>query len=241
MKRKKALSSIVDDNPTNLEVLLNALNEEGFEMLVAINGKIAIEQAEYAQPDIILLDIMMPDMDGFETYNRLKARAETKDIPVIFMTALSQTEKKVKGFNLGAVDYVTRPLQHEEVIARVTTHLTLRNLQRELQEANHALRESDERYMLALRGAKDGIWDWNLKTDEIYYSARWQEMLGYADGEIQNHPDEWFTRVHPDNIESVRTALAAHLEGDHPYYETEYRMRNKDGDYRWMLSRGIAL
>ena len=247
-RKKKDVVLIVDDNPTNLEVLLAALKDEGFSVLVSVSGELAIEQAEYAQPDLILLDVMMPGIDGFETCRRLKADAKTKDIPVIFMTALSETEKKVKGFEVGAVDYVTKPLQHQEVIARITTHLTLRNLQRRLQEtnnvlheANEALRESEERYALALRGAKDGIWDWNLKTDEISYSARWKEMIGYTDGEIGNQADEWFRRIHTDDIDSVQAAITAHFKGDVSYYESEYRMSHKNGDYRWMLTRGVAV
>ena len=240
-EKKEGVILIVDDNPTNLEVLLAALKEEGFRILVSVEGKLAIEQAERAQPDLILLDVMMPDIDGFEICRLLKDNVKTQDIPVIFMTALSETKKKAEGFDVGAADYVTKPLQHQEVIARITMHLTLRNLQRDLQEANAALRESEERYALAARGAKDGIWDWNLKTDEVYYSTRWKQMLGYADNEIQNHLDEWFTRVHPDDIESVQTAIAGHLEGNLLHYEAEYRMSSRDGSYRWIFSRGTAV
>ena len=101
----------------------------------------AIEKAEYAHPDIILLDVLMPGIDGFETCRRLKAEVSTKDIPVIFMTALSETVDKVKGFQLGAVDYITKPVQYEEVLARVTTHLTLRNLTKRLLEQNFRLQQ----------------------------------------------------------------------------------------------------
>ncbi len=130
---------IVDDIPTNIEVLMEVLNEAAFEVLVALDGHGAIEQAHYAKPDIILLDVMMPGIDGFETCRRLKAHETTREIPVIFMTALSETVDKVQGFRLGAVDYITKPLQHEEVLARVNTHLTLRQLQQDLQAANQQL------------------------------------------------------------------------------------------------------
>ena len=96
----------------------------------------ALKQVNDVTPDIILLDVMMPGIDGFETCRRLKTRAETKDIPVIFITALSDAVDKVKGLNIGAVDYVTKPLQQEEVLARVNTHLTIRKLQRSLEEKN---------------------------------------------------------------------------------------------------------
>jgi two-component system sensor histidine kinase ChiS len=132
---------LVDDIPNNLNVLLDFLNQSGFEVFVAIDGESALEVVDYAPPDIILLDIMMPDIDGFETCRRLKANPATQDIPVIFLSALSNTVDKVKGFELGAVDYITKPLQTEEVLARVTTHLTIRHLQKELQKVNQELEQ----------------------------------------------------------------------------------------------------
>ena len=130
---------IVDDNPTNLDVLFDCLDKTGFEVFVAEDGQSAIEQLNYTKPDLILLDVMMPGLDGFETCRRLKADPHAKHIPIIFMTALTETEDKVTGFKVGAVDYVTKPLQYEEVIARVNTHLTLRNLQQDLQQQNSRL------------------------------------------------------------------------------------------------------
>ncbi|MCA9932848.1 MAG: hybrid sensor histidine kinase/response regulator [Ardenticatenaceae bacterium] len=124
---------IVDDNPTNLNVLFTFLHEKGFKVLIAENGESAIERGILAKPDIILLDILMPGIDGFETCRRLQADPVTQDIPVILMTALNDTTDKVKGFAAGAVDYITKPAQYEEVLARVNTHLRLRHLQENLQ------------------------------------------------------------------------------------------------------------
>jgi len=130
---------IVDDVPTNLKVLFTYLREFGFDLRVAEDGEDALKQISYTKPDLILLDIMMPGIDGFETCRRLKANQETLDIPVIFMTALTDTIDKVKGLKMGAVDYISKPVQHEEVLARVTTHLTLRNQQRMLEKQNSEL------------------------------------------------------------------------------------------------------
>ena len=138
---KKGAILIVDDTPTNLEVLVDYFADNHFNLFVATDGESALEQVNHARPDIILLDVKMPGIDGFETCRRLKSNKETEDIPVIFMTALTDTVDKVKGFTLGAVDYVTKPIQHEEVLARVTTHLTLRTLQRRLQGANETLEQ----------------------------------------------------------------------------------------------------
>lgn len=139
---KKAVVLIVDDIPTNLGILFDYLTQHGFKVLVALDGTSAIEQVDYLQPDIILLDVMMPGIDGFETCERLKANPSTQDIPVIFMTALSDTVDKVRGFDIGAVDYITKPIQADEVLSRVRTHLTMRNLQKQLQEQNDCLLRS---------------------------------------------------------------------------------------------------
>lgn len=132
---------VVDDTPHNISILFDALSHYGYQVLTERDGKSAIEQIRYARPDLILLDVMMPGMDGFETCRRLKSDPDTADIPVIFMTAMTETIDKVNGFNMGAVDYITKPFQLPEMMARVQTHLTLRQLQRELEQTNAQLEE----------------------------------------------------------------------------------------------------
>ncbi|MCJ8282397.1 MAG: hybrid sensor histidine kinase/response regulator [Rivularia sp. ALOHA_DT_140] len=144
---------LVDDNPTNLKVLFEAIGGYGWKALMATDGESAIEQAEYAKPDLILLDVMMPGIDGFETCRRLKENSITEHIPVIFMTALSDTTDKVKGLEIGAVDYITKPFQQEEVIARLKLHLKLsllnRNLEQQVQERTVKLSQSVEQLQQA--------------------------------------------------------------------------------------------
>ncbi|MEM9555890.1 MAG: sigma-54 dependent transcriptional regulator [Acidobacteriota bacterium] len=130
----RATILIVDDTPANLSVLLESLEIGGYDVLVARDGASALEQASYARPDLILLDVMMPGMDGFETCRRLKAQESTREIPVLFMTALADTRDKVQGFEVGAVDYIVKPFQQEEVAVRVATHLELARLRRRLEE-----------------------------------------------------------------------------------------------------------
>lgn len=132
--KETPLILVVDDTPTNLEVVTETLGDAGFEVAIATDGERAIKQATLSQPDLILLDVMMPGINGFETCRRLKAAAVTSDIPVIFMTALSDTTDKVTGFNLGAVDYITKPFQEAELIARVTTHIKLHQLTQNLEK-----------------------------------------------------------------------------------------------------------
>jgi len=118
--------------PENVSVLFEFLTKQSFNVFVAENGKRALQVVKMTKIQLILLDILMPEMDGFETCKRLKAESETKDIPIIFITALSDTVNKVKGFKLGAADYITKPFQEEEVLARITTHLNLHQLQQQL-------------------------------------------------------------------------------------------------------------
>jgi DNA-binding NtrC family response regulator len=132
---------VVDDTPTNVSLLLATLEREGFQVLVATDGTSAIEQAAYARPGLVLLDVNMPGIDGFETCRRLKAIPNTAETPVIFMTASNDLADKIRGFRSGAVDYITKPLQPEEVIARVRTHLKIQHLIREVEAANSELEQ----------------------------------------------------------------------------------------------------
>ncbi|MEG4913417.1 response regulator [Microcoleus sp. B7-D4] len=125
---------VVDDTPANLEVVCETLSDAGYEVATAINGDRALKRVQAYPPDLILLDVQMPGIDGFETCKRLKADPKTASIPIIFMTALSDADSKVKGFVLGAVDYITKPFQEQEVLARVKTHLQLRQLTKNLEQ-----------------------------------------------------------------------------------------------------------
>jgi len=135
---------VVDDTPANLGVICDYLTDYEFEIIAARSGEECLEIVAATAPDLILLDVMMPGLDGFAVCRRLKSDATTRDIPVIFMTALANTEDKVKGFAAGAVDYVTKPVQQEEVLARVRTHLTLRQQQIQLQTLNSTLSQFNQ-------------------------------------------------------------------------------------------------
>lgn len=137
MENEKIL--LVDDNPTNLQVLFQTLEGRGYNLLVAKNGEMALSITRKALPNLILLDIMMPGIDGYEVCRQLKADPTTREIPVIFLSALGDTKDKVQGLDLGAVDYVTKPFQPDEIIARVNTHLTIHRLKREVQEQRDEL------------------------------------------------------------------------------------------------------
>jgi adenylate cyclase len=144
---------IVDDAPANLGVVVESLEDHGFRVIVAQDGVEGLQRADLAKPDLILLDVMMPGPGGFETCRRLKALGSTHDIPVIFMTSLTDTEDKVTGFKVGGVDYVTKPLEIDEVIARVNTHLSLHAMRKQL-EAQNALLQLE---IMERRKAEDAL------------------------------------------------------------------------------------
>ncbi len=135
---------VVDDTPANLQLLTGMLKERGYKVRPVPSGKLALQAAKNEPPDLILLDIMMPEMDGYEVCERLKADEKLREIPVIFISALNETMDKVRAFGVGGVDYVTKPFQFEEVAARVSTHLELQRQRRELKENYEQLRRLEE-------------------------------------------------------------------------------------------------
>ena len=146
---------LVDDNPTNLQVLYQTLDGHGYKLLAARSGKDAIAIAERVAPDLILLDVMMPELDGFQTCVRLKAGERTRDCSIIFLSALNEPRDKARGLDLGAVDFVNKPFQADEVLARVRTHLTIRELQQQLRSRNEALEHELTVAQELLREARD--------------------------------------------------------------------------------------
>jgi signal transduction histidine kinase len=139
MEMSKATVLIVDDNPTNLALLFEALQVADYHVIVAQDGQSALERLQYTRPDIILLDIMMPGIDGYETLTHIKSHPVHKETPVIFMTAVHDAQHEIKGLEMGAVDYITKPFHIDLVLARLQTHLTIRSLQKSLQEHNSDL------------------------------------------------------------------------------------------------------
>ena len=379
---KKEHILIIDAQPANMSALSDLLAIAGFDVLIARTGEAAIKQLQQTVPDLILLDVVLPGIDGFETCRRLKASAITRNIPIIFITALSDTADKVQGLTLGGADYITKPFQEEEVLARIQNQLSLVRFMEQLQGQNEqlqqeirdrerflreqqriedALRQSEERlrrffeatseavlihengiildanqaaerlsgyaaseligmhlemltapesrpllyerlrlpgdspptevcalnkdshsfwvevtakniyyqgrnarvigirdltetkqaeaarrhseigFALAVEGASDGIWDWEIQTGKVYLSPRWKLLLGYADYEIPNRLEFWKQSLHPEDSEYVLTYLKNYLDQKIPTYQIEFRARHKDGTYRWIRARGAAL
>ena len=182
--------------------------------------------------ELIILDLLLPDSDGIETLSRLIHHKQT--IPVIVLTGFGDENLAREAVRLGAQDYLFKSQLTKEALFR-SIHYAL-----ERSRVSEALRESEERYALAALAVNDGLWDWNLHSNTVYYSPRWSAMVD-LESAITSSPDEWFDRVHPDDLPLVRQAIEEHLAGQSQHMEVEYRMRHRNGSYRWMLSRGAAL
>jgi diguanylate cyclase (GGDEF)-like protein/PAS domain S-box-containing protein len=234
MKSRPARILVVDDDDFSRDFLTRRLARMEFEVLQASGGRQALEILERETIDLVLLDIEMPGFDGVQVLKQLREKHSRIELPIIMVTAFSDTTDVIKALELGANDYLTKPVDFMVATARIRTQILTKR-------ADEARRESEERYALAIAGSNDGIWDWNLKTGEIFYSSRWKSMIGYADSEITGKPDEWMSRVHPEDLVRVRSDIAAHLQGTDPCFENEHRILHRDGTYRWVLSRGLAV
>ena len=229
MTPKRPTILAIDDNPQNLVTLATSL-ETDFDFQLASSGLQGLALAEAAPPDLILLDVMMPVVDGFETCRRFKANPKLGSIPIIFLTALSDLETEVSGLALGAADYITKPINVGLVRQRVRNLLQLTSLAREL-------KASEERLRLVMEATGEGIWDWQIPSGLIVHNAAWPLMLG-LDESLLTHPmDDFINRVHAQDLPAVQQAIQRCL-AEGADYVSEHRLRFKDSHYIWVLDRG---
>lgn len=225
---------IIDDNDMNRDMLARRLQRHGYEVRVAGSAQELLQRIQDENVDLVLLDIEMPEISGLDALKILRETYSAIELPIIMVTARSQSDDIVKALDLGANDYVTKPIDFPVILARISTQLSHKR-------AQQALRESEERYALAARGANDGLWDWDLQQDKVYFSSRWKAMLGYKENEIGDQPEEWINRIHDADRERVKQELASHQQCSSAQFESEHRVLHKDGAFRWMLSRGLAV
>jgi chemotaxis protein methyltransferase CheR len=178
---------VVDDTPASIAVLLSLLSGEGYKVLVAQNGEEALEQLRFTKPDLIMLDVMMPGLSGFEVCARLKADARLRTIPVLFMTALAEPEEKLMGFKAGGEDYITKPLQHDEVLARVKVHHTLYRAQRELETLNASLEQRIAERTAELSEANANLKQALQQIEQLKNQLQAENV--YLKEEIREHSD----------------------------------------------------
>jgi diguanylate cyclase (GGDEF)-like protein/PAS domain S-box-containing protein len=352
-RRGKALILVVDDDAAMRLLSRTVLESEGWEVEEAAEGSEALLVFELIMPDMVLLDVVMPGMDGFAVCSQIRKLKGGETVPVMMMTGLDDPESIQKAYDAGSTDFVTKPINwlvlghrvryilrasrtfedlfitesrnralldaipddmlrigtegtvletrgtggsllagkatesnknayevfpaqiaekvmkgvHEaietgeiqvfecqQLIEGVLKEWELRAVKnsdvdslvivRDItarKETERALRESEERYALASLAANDGLWDWNLKTNQVLFSGRWKSMLGYDDDELTGTIEDWFKRIHPDDLDQVKVDVNSHLEGISAHFTNEHRVLHKDGTYRWMLARGVAV
>ncbi len=246
MKTNKHLIMIIDDSPTNINILASTLKDE-FRLTIAKNGQTAFERLEQQLPDLILLDIIMPEMNGFEICRRLKADARTRDIPIIFITAMEEANKKTKGFELGAVDYITRPFHMAEVLARVRTHLSLRQMHLALGEKNRIIRKTlaeTSRQLDVLISNLPGI-VYRCRFDENWHmefiSDGCRNLTGYEPEHFSAQEGQPYTLMAvPEDRPSIKKDLDHALE-NHSSFELIYRVRTAPGHDKWFLEQGVGV
>jgi PAS domain S-box-containing protein len=253
----KASILVVDDTPDSLAMVAETLAAEGYDVRPADSGKLALNSVSKSRPDLILLDIRMPLMDGFEVCRRLKAPKQTRDIPVVFLSALHETEERVEGLKLGAVDFISKPFRKEELLARIETHLELSRLRKRLEQrvaertaelraaneqlkfelterihAEQALRESEIRFRTMADHAPVAVWTSGPDGAMDFCNQYTLTFTGRKLEELLG--ERWKEVVHPEDLEfkypAYLESIAAHRE-----YRVECRARRADGEYRWIL------
>ena len=253
----RGLILAVDDSPEALQILTDILKPEGYDVRPADSGELALVSLGSTKPELILLDVRMPGMDGFEVCRRIKASSNTRDIPVIFLSAITDTRDRVDGLKLGAVDFVAKPFEKEELLVRIGNHLELSRLRTKLEQmvaertanlksankrlrelvverlrAEQALRESEERFRSMADHAPVVIWTSGPDTKINFVNNYGLNLTGRSLGELTG--DRWHEVIHPDDLQEKYLAYMPVIAAGQEY-RVEYRLRRADGEYRWIL------
>lgn len=226
---------LVEDNPGDVRLLQESLRASGEESVHldfsdSLSGGLAYLKKNPA--DVVLLDLGLPDGHGLESLREM--HQAVPQVPIVILTGNRNEEMAVESLKEGAQDYLIK--------GEVTGDLLLRSVRYAMERFQlfQRLREERERYELAAIGSNDGLWEWTPSQNKMYLSLRWKLMLGYNDSEIGNKPDEWFNRIHPEDLAAVKRDLERHLKRETPHFSNEHRLEHKDKSYRWVHSRGMA-
>ena len=212
---------------------LKTIEGTAYEIHWVTTPRAALAALEEHPHDAFLVDrdLQDPGHSGLDVARDILAHSP--HAPVILLDDRADHETDVAATEAGVSDYLVHPSPAtlERSLRYAITHQT----------ALRRLAESEERHALALQGANDGLWDWDVRADRLYFSPRWKAMIGYPEAEIGDAPGEWLGRVHPDDRAGLTQALEGHLSGATQHFESEHRIQHRDGSYRWMLARGIAV
>ena len=225
---------IADDDPMIRLLLQQVLDDSSYQVMQAKNGQEALDLFEAETPELVLCDVMMPLMNGFELCSAIRATEQGKHVPIVMMTGLNDASSIQQAFSVGATDYCEKPVNWELLPYKLDYILRASSTFYELQE-------SEERYSLVSRTTNDGLWDWDYRKDQVYFSPRWKSMIGYNEDAIGSDPLEWIDRIHLDDKTRVINELYAHKNAETSHFECEYRIKNIEAKYRWMMCRGLAV
>jgi len=230
---EKASILIVEGESLSALEVRKSLESDGY--IVAgqtDSGEAAIQMVGDLHPDLVLMDVgLKGEMDGIETARQIRT---SFDLPVIFLSESGDQSIIERALKVEPYGYFLKPYDERELFIAIEMAITKHEMEKKL-------RDSEERYNLAVRGANDGVWDWDLRSNEIYYSPRWKAMLGFKENEISKSPDEWLKRVHLDDQKRLWQNLGLHLKGKTPHFECEYQIKDANGRYIWILTRGLAV
>jgi PAS domain S-box-containing protein len=241
---------VVDDEPANVKLLLRLLQQAGYRNVHGLTEPEAVIPHLLANGvDLLLLDMRMPGMDGVQLMQRLKALEGTDDhLAVLVLTAQIDRATRLHALEAGAGDFVTKPFDRDELLLRIRNQIHAHSLHTRLarqlaahQEIENKRRDSDERFQLATEAANEGVWDWSIRTGEVYMSPRWKALLGYRDEELPNTLESWTTRVHPEDLSQAMADLEAYMDGKLSSYNKSIRVRHRDGRYRWINNCWMAV
>ncbi len=231
MKSNPPTLLIIDDDLTNLMLLSNILRE--YKIITESGGKQGLETAFQKRPHLILLDIIMPEMDGFEVCRRLKENRATADIPVIFISTMTKTDGKVKGFEIGAADYITRPYNREEVLARIRTHLTIRLQQIEIQK-------SEERFRQMAETIEEIFWMFDTRSKEfLYINPAFEILWEHPVADLYSNPKLWLESIHPEDLPAVKAKQKRQFRGE--ANQQEFRILTESGSTKWISNRSYPV
>lgn len=230
---------LVEDSEDDAELIINQLERSGYDLTYQrVENPDAMTIALAEQWDIVLADYALPKFSATAALNLLQSKK--LDLPFIIVSGSIGDGSAVAAMKAGAHDYLMKD-NLARLVPAIERELQEAAIRQERQQIQSELRESENRWQLALRGSNDGIWDWNIQSNTVFFSLRWKEMLGYANDEIANNFDEWSKRLHPDDLGWVTKALQDHFAKKTQFYRTEHRIKCKDGTYKWILARGQAL
>ncbi|MDO8413676.1 MAG: diguanylate cyclase [Gallionellaceae bacterium] len=222
-----------EDDYVLAQTWLSKVKEYDIELDWVTSYEAAVQAIRCNSYHACIADYRLGERSGIDLIRQ--AQALGFHAPIILLTGQGDRSVDKEALESGAADYLVKGKVDADMLERSIRYAI------ERKKNLDALRESEERYALAVRGAKDGLWDWNLKTGQIYFSPRWKSMLGYQETEIGDQSQEWFSRIHPDDLHQVKATLATHIDGATEDMEIKHRILHKDGSWRWVLVRGLVV